>query len=420
MVGTSGIQRTLRFAQYLPEFGWRPVVLTASVGAFEPTDPASLGEIPPGCEVVRAPCFDAARHLSIRGRYPAAFALPDRWASWRVAAGLIGAHAARRFGARALFSTYPIATAHLVGDAVARRTGLPWIADFRDPMAQQGYPADQRTWRAFKAVEECVVARAAALTFASPSACRMYQARYPRAAARCRTIENGYDESSFAGIAGRGRRDAGVGGTVVGTAAGMAASTAAGSGPLVLLHSGIVYPSERDPSALFRALASLAAEGAVRPQALRLRFRAPVHDALIRALAARHGVAEFVEILPAMPYRDALQEMADADGLLVLQGASCNEQIPAKLYEYLRAGRPVLGLADPAGDTGSTMRAAGVRRVAALEDADSIAGVLVDFLADLRDGSATGPGLEAVRGMSRRERTRQLATLLDAVVHTNT
>lgn len=413
MVGTSGIQRTLRFAQYLPEFGWRPVVLTASVGAFEPTDLASLREVPPGCEVVRAPCFDAARHLSVRGRYPAAFALPDRWASWRVAAGWLGARAARRSGAQAVYSTYPIATAHLIGDAVARRTGLPWIADFRDPMAQEGYPADPRTWRAFKAVEERVVARAAGLAFASPSACRMYQARYPQAAARCSTIENGYDESSFAGIVRRAA-DPGVSG---------AQSAPDGRGgaearPLVLLHSGIVYPSERDPTALFQALSTLSASGAVRSRTLRLRFRAPVHDGLIRSLAARFGVEGFIEVLPAVSYREALQEMADVDGLMVLQGANCNEQIPAKLYEYLRAGRPVLGLADPAGDTGATLRSAGVEHVAALESADAVGAMLGRFVDALRQGRVTAPPAEAVQAMSRRERTRQLAALLDRAVST--
>ena len=50
----------------------------------------------------------------------------------------------------AIWSTYPIATAHLIGAELHRKTGLPWIADFRDPMAQDGYPADPVIWNAFK------------------------------------------------------------------------------------------------------------------------------------------------------------------------------------------------------------------------------------------------------------------------------
>ncbi len=182
----------------------------------------------------------------------------------------------------------------------------------------------------------------------------------------------------------------------------------------MLLHSGIVYPSERDPSALFAALRRLRERGRIGSADLRLRFRAPVEESLLRGLAARFEVADLVEIEPPLPYRDALAEMCAADGLLVLQAANCNEQIPAKLYEYMRAGRPILGLADPAGDTGQAMRSAGLPHVAALEDANAVASVLARYLDDV--GAARAPLADAavVQRASRRERTAELARILDA------
>jgi hypothetical protein len=103
-----------------------------------------------------------------------------------------------------------------------------------------------------------------------------------------------------------------------------------------------------------------------------------------------------------------------ADALLVLQGANCNEQIPAKLYEYLRAGRPILGLADPRGDTGRALAAAGVQHLASLESVAAIADTLPRFLEALRGVELPKPGGE-IEHASRRERTAELAAVLDGV-----
>src|SRR5450755_3913500 len=89
--GSSGIQRTLRFVQHLPKFGWEPLVLTASPRAYEETSDDQMREVPEGTVVRRAFALNTARHLSLFGRYPGALALPDRWATWRfdaVATGL--------------------------------------------------------------------------------------------------------------------------------------------------------------------------------------------------------------------------------------------------------------------------------------------------------------------------------------------
>jgi glycosyltransferase involved in cell wall biosynthesis len=388
--GSSGIQRTLRFARYLPEFGWEPQVLTVHPRAHEDIGPAD--EIPPGLVVHRALAFDAARHFAIAKRYPSFLARPDRWASWWWGGVVTGLRVISRSRPDALWSTYPIATAHAIAHTLARITRVPWIADFRDPMAQDGYPANPVDWRAYERIEARTLRRAVRSVFASPGAARMYRERYPKQVDRITLIENGYDEESFVGIERKGssfRR------------------------PLVLLHSGIVYPSERDPTALFEAVEQLRDQGQLNRGEFLLRFRAPVHESLLHELTRRYKVEGLIDIATALPYREALQEMLDADALLVLQAANCNEQIPAKVYEYLRAGRPILSLADPAGDTAAVMRAAGVMHVAALENASAIADAFARFVGDVRAGVAPIPHEAAIRGASRRERTAALARLLD-------
>lgn len=391
LAGSSGIQRTLRFARYLPEFGWEPVILTAHPRAYERVAADQLADIPEGIEVVRAPAWDTARHLSVAGRYPGWLARPDRWISWWGGGVLAGLSLVRRCAPKAIWSSYPIATAHCIGATLRSRSGLPWVADFRDPMAQEGYPEDPATWRSFDRIERRAIRNASIATFTTPSALRLYRERYPGRADRMAVIENGYDEEAFADTQ---------------------RTCSLNPGRLTLLHSGIVYPSERDPTQLFAALAQLKRKEPSTYSRLVVRFRAPVHDELLQRLADEFVVDEAIEILPALDYRDALDEMCAADGLLILQAATCNAQIPAKLYEYFRARRPILALTDPAGDTAQVIGAAGIEAIAPLDDAQAIAARLARFVAAPTSGTIANGA--AVAGASRRSRTRQLAELLDS------
>jgi glycosyltransferase involved in cell wall biosynthesis len=390
--GSSGIQRTLKFAQYLPAHGWQPLVLSAHPRAY----PDASGETYAGpAEVTRAFAVDSARHLAIRGRYLRLLALPDRWVGWCLGAIPAGLRLVRRARCQAIWSTYPIASAHLIGLALRRLTGLPWIADLRDPMLDDAYPTDPWMRKAAAWVERQTVRHCTRAVCTTAGAVRSYRRRYPEIPPeRFQLIENGYDEEEFAHAVPAPRPP---------------------GGPFVLLHSGIVYPSERDPRPLFAALGRLRREGTLVPATFRLLLRAPVHEALLAALAREHGIGDIVEIAPALPYRAALAEMLAADGLLVLQAANCNEQVPAKLYEYLRAARPILALTDPGGDTAALMRAAAIDTVTALDDADAIAQILPRFVELAGSGRAPLAAPAFVQAQARSARAVQLAALLDAV-----
>jgi len=397
---SSGVQRTLRFVQHLPACGWTPLVLSAHPRAYSAVSADLLKEIPQDTLIERAFALDAARHMSIAGRFPGFLARPDRWRSWAAGAVPAGLRLIKQFRPQVIWSTYPIATAHLIALRLHRKTGIPLVADFRDPMAQEGYPADPKTWQAFDRIEKDLAHDAAKLVFVTPSALATYRARYAAAGDdRFVMIENGFDEESF--VAAEQGFDA----------------TPLNPGSFTLLHSGVVYPSERDPSALFAALGRMRASGRIDSSRVRIRFRAPVHDDLLRRLAAQTGTSDLIEILPAMPYQDALREMLRADGLMVMQASNCNEQIPAKLYEYLRACRPILGLADPIGDTALTMRKAGVAHIARLEDSESVEAALTAYLARFRHGAPPEPLRADLAAMSRGSRTRELAALLESVMH---
>ena len=406
LAGSSGIQRTLRFVQHLPSLGWQPLVLSANPRAYEKISGDLLTDVPEGTVVRRAFALDTARHLQLGGRYLGWMARPDRWVSWKFAAIRAGRKMIDEFQPDVIWSTYPIATAHVIAFALHHQTGIPWIADFRDPMAHAGYPADPRTWRSYEAIEEDAVARARYSVFTTPSAAHMYQTRYPAACERIVVLENGYDEESFAAVAP--------------PPSDKFRAVDSRKRPLLLLHSGIVYPSERDPTQLFVALGRLKNEGVLVPTDLRIRFRACVHDEFLQELAEAHDAQDFIELCPAIPYREALAEMMAVDALLVMQASNCNAQIPAKIYEYLRAGKPILALTDPAGDTAAVLRGAGLSDIVALDSAEEISRALPKLVRDWRRGDSLLPTALAILRASRRGRSQALVALLEQAAYDKT
>ncbi len=395
--GSSGVLRTWSFSRYLPDSGWSPLVLTASPGAYGPVEERPGGlKVPPNVKLWRAMAFDTARKLSVRGRYLRSMALPDRWVSWYPAAVLRALWIVRKHRPKLIWSTYPIATAHLVALTVQRLTGLPWVADFRDSMTEEGYPANPRERRLYQRIEQRAVSRAQAVVFTTEGTRRMYTGRYGEdAARRFHVIPNGYGEDNFqraeALRSGPRARD---------------------SSPLVLLHSGVLYPSERDPRPFLQALASLKTQGRISANELRIVLRATGHDALIRSLVDSAGVGDIVKLAGPIAYEPALAEMLDADALLLFQAANCNHQIPAKLYEYLRAGRPILALTDERGDTAAALRGAGIDTIADLALAADIEDKLPQFLQSVRIRSAPRAKREIAAEFSREAQSRDLAQLL--------
>ena len=403
LAGSSGIQRTLRFVQHLPLLGWQPLVLSAHPLAYEKTGEDLLQDVPAGTVVRRALALDTARHLQLGGRYFEWMARPDRWISWKFAAIRTGLQLIEAYKPDVIWSTYPIATAHVIASRLHRKTGIPWVADFRDPMAHDGFPSDPRTWQSYLAIEADAIAQAHTSIFTTPGAARMYQQRYPGAASRMVVLENGYDEESFL--------------TAESTRSPVAKTPTDKVQPLVLLHSGIIYPLERDPTQLFVALGRLKHAGLLVAGELCIRFRAAVHEDLLKALAKTCDVQDMIELLPAITYLDALAEMMAVDALLVMQASNCNAQIPAKIYEYLRAGKPILGLTDPEGDTAVVLQQAGIHSVAHLDSADEITTELLAFMAALKEARAELPNPVAVHSASRKGRAESFVQLLNQVTH---
>lgn len=341
---SSGVLRTLKYTRYLPTYGWRVTVLTLNRDAYTTVDPALERQIPEDVRVVRTRYFDTKRHFAFRGSHLAVMAIPDRWIGWWPWATAEGRRIVRADPAHLVYSTSPHGTAHLIAATLARAAAIPWVADFRDPWYDDP-PSPQRpavaVWAA-RRLERRVVHRAD-LVVASTNALR------DQIGARCAgepsskfvAIPNGYDEADFADspVARRRRNN-----------------------EMLVVHAGGLDPDYRDPRPVFAATAAAAHADGVQRSRIRFRFIGGgpfgTSAAMARAVAEAQ-LQDRVEFLPRIPYAAALAELQHADLLLLLQASyDTVNLVPAKLFEYLRASRPLLAVAYP-GATGEILNDVG-------------------------------------------------------------
>jgi glycosyltransferase involved in cell wall biosynthesis len=392
---STGRLRTVSFVRHLPESGWRPIVVTGVTSMYPAVDARTEREIPAGTTVMRAWGKDVARHFSIRGIYPRWLATPDRWNTWALGAVRVAQRAVREFRPEVLWATFPVPSALLAALIAQRRTGIPLVADLRDPLVYETWPAKCWERAVYGWIERRLVAHAAAIVVTTPGARAMYVERYPHAAEKFVVIANGIDESDVAPPAARTREP---------------------NGPLLLVHSGLMESPDRDPTVFFAALRLLRERGCLPARGLRVVLRASGSEVAYRARAQAQGVSDLLELAPPVARAEAIREQAAADGLLLFQGRHCNRQIPAKAYEYLAGGRPIIGLMDAGGDTHALV--AGAWRVpycADMESAEAIAAMLERFFDDAARGTVFVPAAELREAHSRRARATELAQLFDKV-----
>jgi glycosyltransferase involved in cell wall biosynthesis len=322
-IGGAGVQRTLKFVEYLAPFGWDATVVSTRSRVYGLRDPSLLEEVPPGTRVVRTASFPLARYIGIvlhhlRLRWLRAWAIwPDGGIGWAPFAFLAALRRVHRERPDVLFSTSAPYSAHLVALLVARMTGTPWVADFRDEWSTNPGLQDQpRALNALAArAERAIAAHAARVVVAADY---FQLAGLPAGDPRRVEIVNGVDEADLG-------------------------AAEAGSPPpdrFVLAHVGTIY-AEHDPALVLEALADLVARGEIDGGRLEVRLVGAIYD---ERFAPPPGIR--VESVGYVGHREAVAEMTRATALLLYRSGSSLAP-SGKLFEYLASGRPVLCVTRP-------------------------------------------------------------------------
>ncbi len=381
---SAGVQRTLKFAEYLVTLGWQPIVLTVNASVYTSVDSQVVTS--EAIKVYRCKSLDAAKDLAIKGKYFAWSKVPDRWWSWAISAIPLGKKLINKYNPEVIWSTYPVSTAHFIAYNLQQYTHLPWVADYRDPV-QCRYDINAKHYSYIsKWIEKKTVENSTAVVFTTENAAQLYRRLYSEEKiTKFLVIENGFDEGNFKDI------------EIIDNHL---------KNKYTLLHSGAVYENGRDPFALFKALSQLKKEHSISESNFSLVFRGAAGDKYTEQLKDLN-IIDLVHFKQSIPYKESLTEMAAASGLLLIQGKLFNNQIPGKAYEYIRCNKAILALTSKEGATGHLLQpidgAEVVESVATIKEALKRIFVATDL--PIRDSS----------NFSRQAKTRQLEKLLNAL-----
>jgi glycosyltransferase involved in cell wall biosynthesis len=325
--GSSGVLRALKFSKYLPANRWIPHILTLRESFYPIRDNSLVPDIPPEAVIHRTFALDSARHLAIRGCHLGFLAVPDRFISWFFFGLIKGVEVIRKEGIQALYSTSPPATAHLIAAALQLITRVPWVTDFRDPWIEEGFPVPGSIrYRIESALERMVMHRCDRIVVTTPYLKAEFLSRYPELAPeKVQVIYNGYDESDFTENS-------------IGTLCDR----------FEIIHAGLVTPDFRNPLPLLETVATLVAEGSLPRDQVRITFLGGdswVSSPEFTAEVKRMRLDGVVNVRGRVSHQEALKCLAQAAVLLLLQASDDTRSlIPAKAFEYLRIGRPILAL----------------------------------------------------------------------------
>jgi hypothetical protein len=401
--GSSGVHRTLAFTRHLVENKWDVRVLTGSLKGYENWSPQQMKYIPDRVKVMRAFCRDSVKLFGYKGKHFAWMTLPDQWQSWMVSGFVRGLFSMMHNRSDVIVSTYPIASAHIIAYLLHKFTGVSWVADFRDPMAQADYPSSPSKKKIFEWIEKKAIKHCKFVILTAPGAKDFYQSKFPQVAEEFwQLIPNGFDQVILEQVKANASSNTNT-----------EDLDQVSLSKVVLLHSGVIYPSERDPKALFTALAELKLAGLVSRQTLEVRLRATGHDATYAALINTLDIADIVKLAPAISYQGALQEMLNVDGLLLLQAENCNYQIPAKAYEYIYARKPILALTPIEGDTGQLLARLNISCIAPLDNKDLIKQTVKIFLDKLSANDFSYLDEQVLQQYSRQYQAKAFEQLLN-------
>jgi hypothetical protein len=183
---------------------------------------------------------------------------------------------------------------------------------------------------------------------------------------------------------------------------------------------GLLYPIERDPKPFFRAVSQLRRDGKLDAARVQIELRASGYESSYEPMIRAEGIEDLVHLLPPLPYRDALENSANADGLLLFQAACCDHQIPAKVFEYLRLAKPILALTSHAGDTAVLLRQTGGATIVDSADWQAIYRELPEFLKAAESHTHPRPDSTLIEQYSRKAQAQKLANVLNEVVMPST
>jgi len=403
--GGAGVQRWLKFVKYLPQFDWQPTVITTLAGDYPALDTSLLADVPANVKVVRTKTPTFGKFFNKKGEKNLPYGsleirpndsfckkitfwirlnliVPDARKFWNKYAYKAACQELRKERYEAIITSGPPHSTHLVGRKLKQKFGVKWLADFRDPWTKIDYlekvKRSKLTAKLDRKLEAKVVHDCDLVLSINQKILHDLAA-----GEKGKIISNGFDASDFAGKKKQLNQK------------------------FTISYFGNIT-GERNPAIVLQALNYLTEF----VSNLQLDFWGNVsRDVQAELLAADKN--HLIVFHDYISHEQVLQEMIDSDLLLlIINNVPDNKGIlTGKIYEYLGAGVPVLGIGPIAGEAAEILQKTNAGQMFDYKDENSIK----DFIARIYENRLKGRTADhsaAVGSFSRQELTKELAEIL--------
>ncbi len=420
--GGPGVQRVLKHIKYLPEFGWRPIVLTVSNGQFPARDESLIKQLPENLIVKRTRIFepyDIYRLLTgkkqgeaidvntikkdsqqssfkenIAEFIRATFFIPDARVGWLLTANKAVNEIAREYKIDAVYSSSPPYTCSLIARKAKKMLDVPWVAGFRGPST--AFISSPKTWLLPKLIDQKMefntFNQADAVECAWEGIIKDAMSKYPALDRdKFHHVPNGYDSSDFPVVEYQRNEK------------------------FTVTYTGSLY-GRRNPAGFFEAIEFLIQQGKIDPNEICLQFIGRFGDE-VEEMYEKVSFRNSIITSAYVAHRESIRFLLKSDALLLIvdESKESEEIVPGKVYEYIGVKKPIIAIAPPNSAIAALIAETNSGSVAHQSEIEKIAGIFLDLYLSWKEGRQIfNPNLNAVKKYERRQAARKLADLLDS------
>lgn len=420
--GGAGVQRWLKFVKYLRDFGWEPVVYTPDNPEYPAIDNSLAKDIPDNLTILKTPIWEPYRFYSrfigakkderinagflsekkrpglaesisiwLRGN----FFIPDARKFWIKPSIKFLTEYIKKHPVDAIVSTGPPHSMHMIALGLKQKTGLPWLADFRDPWTNIDFYHELKLtqWadRRHHMQEMSVLQGADEVVVISPSMRTEFMKLHSR---DYTVITNGYDTDDISPL------------------------PVEPDTRFSVSHIGTMVKT-RNPEALWQALKIETIRNPQFAADLEIKLAGSVDYSVTESIEM-HGLTKYVKRISYLPHDEVIRVQQQSQVLLLLINDTPNAKVilPGKFFEYMAARRPILCIGPADGDAAAIISETKSGYISGKSDTQAIQSALSEMYTGFRDGIPviTSQGIEQ---FSRKALTAKMASRLDALVDRN-
>ena len=402
--GKATLHWPLHIIKYLPESGWQPEVLTVENESFTQKDESLLAEIDPALKVYKSKAlepFNIYRRFTGKEKDEQLIAseaiskenqslshrlsiwirmnifVPDARIGWYLSAVKTGSHILERNKFDAIITIGPPHSTHLIGMRLGKRYQIQHIPILIDPWVDiiyyRNFKRSKPTLKLDNYLEKSVLQNSSSVVFVTRSTLEDYQKKYTFIKEKSHVLYWGYNEANFSNVP----------------------TVTKEKDYKLLIHAGNIFDFQNPPK-LWPRIKEMSDR-----EKIRIKFIGTVSPA-IRNEIEKNNLSGKTEFAGFLPYTEMLNELFNADYLLVC--ATEKRHVPGKLFEYLRAGKPIVAFGDDNEEVGEILKTTNSGMMFRYnEDPEEFFEKADDFITDL----------ETVREFDRKIIAAKLAEILN-------